>query len=166
MNISVFLNGNKTIIEARPEESLMKVLRNLSYTSVKCGCSEGVCGSCTVLLNDKPVASCKIPVGIINNEDIETLDHFLATEEYTMIKQGFDLAGIKLCGYCNAGKIFCAYQILKKNKVPDRQEIIEQVKTLAPCCTDLSTLVNGIIYATEIRDKGYAAVARIAGRRK
>jgi len=164
MNIPVFLNGDKTIIEAAPEESLMKVLRRMYFTSVKCGCSRGLCGSCTVLLNDKPVAACKIPVGIINNEDIETLDHFIETEEYTIIMQGFELAGIKLCGYCNAGKIFCAYQIIKMNKIPSRQEIVDQVKTLAPCCTDLSTLVNGIILATEIRDKGYAAVARRYGK--
>lgn len=164
MNISVFLNKNKTILESSPDESLMKVLRRMAYTSVKCGCSRGLCGSCTVLLNDKPVASCKIPVGIINNEDIITLDYFQTTKEYTMIKQGFDLAGIKLCGYCNAGKVFCAYQMIKMNKIPTRQEIIDQVKTLAPCCTDLTTLVNGIIYAVEIRDKGYAAVAKKIGK--
>ena len=68
----------------------------------------------------------------------------------------FDLANIKLCGYCNAGKIFCAYQILKKNKIPSREQILNQIKTLSPCCTDINTLANGIIYAYEIKDKGYA----------
>ena len=67
MNISVILKGKKTILEAAPDDSLMKVLRNQSLTTVKCGCNSGLCGSCTVLLDDKPVASCKIPIGIINN---------------------------------------------------------------------------------------------------
>ena len=74
MNISVILNGTKTILEAAPDDSLMKVLRNQSLMTVKCGCNSGLCGSCTVLLDDKPVASCKIPIGIINNSTIETLD--------------------------------------------------------------------------------------------
>lgn len=166
MNVSVFLNGNKTIIEAASDDSLMRVLRKLSYNTVKCGCNSGLCGSCTVLLDDKPVASCKIPVGIVNNAEIVTLDYFENTEEYKIITQGFKLAGITLCGYCNAGKIFCTYQILKMNKIPTRQEIMNQVKDLAPCCTDLNTLVNGIIYAIEIRDKGFAVVSRMAGRQK
>lgn len=162
MNISVYINENKTIIESAPDESLMKVLRRLSFFSVKCGCSRGSCGSCTVLLEDNPVASCKIPVGIINNEKIETLDYFQTKKEYSIIKQGFDMAGIKLCGYCNAGKIFCAYQIIKMNRKPTRQEVIEQVKNLAPCCTDLNTLVNGILFAVDIRDKKNQATAKKA----
>ena len=156
MNISVILNGTKTILEAAPDDSLMKVLRNQSLTTVKCGCNSGLCGSCTVLLDDKPVASCKIPIGIINNSKIETLEYFMNSKDYEIIMKGFDLANIKLCGYCNAGKIFCAYQILKKNKIPSREQIINQVKTLSPCCTDINTLANGIIYALEIKDKGYA----------
>ena len=119
MNIPVNLNGNKTIIDSEPDISLMKVLRKLSYNSVKCGCSAGLCGSCTILLDDKPVASCKIPVGIISNSDLITLDFFETFPEFKIIMQGFSLAGIKLCGYCNAGKIFCAYQILKMNKIAD-----------------------------------------------
>ena len=78
------------------------------------------------------------------------------TKDYEIIMKGFDLANIKLCGYCNAGKIFCAYQILKKNKIPSREQILNQIKTLSPCCTDINTLANGIIYAFEIKDKGYA----------
>lgn len=155
MNISVILNGTKTILEAAPDDSLMKVLRNQSLMTVKCGCNSGLCGSCTVLLDDKPVASCKIPIGIINNSTIETLEYFRNSKDYEIITQGFELANIKLCGYCNAGKIFCAYQILKKNKIPTREQIINQVKTLSPCCTDINTLANGIIYAFEIKDKGY-----------
>ncbi|MCQ2592651.1 MAG: 2Fe-2S iron-sulfur cluster-binding protein [Treponema sp.] len=165
MNISVIFNGNKTIIDAPSDESLLSVLRKMSCTSVKCGCSQGLCGSCAVLLDDKPVVSCKIPVGIINNANIVTLDYLESSDEtaniYKTIMQGFGLADIKLCGYCNAGKIFSAYKLLKMNKVPSREEITEEVKHLAPCCIDLNTLVNGIIYATEIRDKGYEQVARM-----
>lgn len=153
MKIPVVLNGTKTILEANAEDSLMKVLHRNSCVSVKSGCGQGFCGACTVLLNDNPVASCKIPVGIVKNNEIITLEYFSKTEEYNLIMQGFTKAGIKLCGYCNAGKIFTAYQILKLSKIPTRQEITETIKNLSPCCTDIETLVNGIIYAIHLSNK-------------
>jgi carbon-monoxide dehydrogenase small subunit len=154
MNVPVILNGNKTILEAPADETLMSVLRRIGCASVKCGCGQGTCGSCTVLLNDNPVATCKIPLGIIQNADIVTLEYFERTKEYSIIMKGFELAGIKLCGLCDSGKIFSAYQLVKLNRIPTREEIYEQVRSLAPCCTDLNTLINGIILALEIRDHG------------
>lgn len=153
MKVPVVLNGSKIILDAAPHESLMKVLHKNGCTSVKSGCDKGFCGSCTVLLDDKPVASCKIPLGLAKDRDIVTLDYFIKTEEYLNIIEGFNKAGIKLCGYCNAGKIFSAYQILKMTKMPTREDIENQVKHLAPCCTDLETLVNGIIYALKNQNK-------------
>ncbi len=166
MNVPVILNGNKTILEAPADETLMSVLRRIGCASVKCGCGQGTCGSCTVLLNDNPVATCKIPLGIIQNADIVTLEYFERTKEYSIIMKGFELAGIKLCGLCDSGKIFSAYQLVKLNKIPTREEIYEQVRSLAPCCTDLNTLINGIILALEIRDHGIEKAARKAERYK
>ena len=153
MKIPVTLNGSKIILEANADESLMKILHKNGCISVNSGCAEGFCGACTVLLEDKPVPACKIPVGIVKNNDIVTLDYFVKTEEYSIIMNGFSKAGIKLCGYCNAGKIFAAYQILKLTKMPTRQEITDYVRTLSPCCTDLETLVNGIIYSIQLSNK-------------
>jgi len=154
MNVPVTLNGNKTILEAPADDSLMTVLRRLGCSSVKCGCGGGSCGSCTVLLDDNPVASCRIPIGIIRNADIVTLEYFERTKEYSIIMKAFELAGIKLCGLCNAGKIFSTYQLLKMNKKPSRKEIREMVRSLAPCCTDMNTLINGITIALDVRDNG------------
>ena len=153
MKIPVTLNGTKTILDAHADESLMKVLHKNGCPSVKSGCSGGFCGACTILLDDKPAASCKIPAGIVRNSDIVTLDYFVKTEEYNTIMGGFQKAGIKLCGYCTAGKVFSAYQIVKMTKMPTRQEITDYVKALSPCCTDIETLVNGIIYAIQISNR-------------
>ena len=153
MKIPVTLNGTKTILDAHADESLMKVLHKNGCPSVKSGCSSGFCGTCTILLDDHPAASCKIPAGIVRNGDIVTMDYFVKTEEYSIIMAGFQKAGIKLCGYCTAGKVFCAYQILKATKMPKREDIVDYVKSLSPCCTDLDTLVNGIVYAIQISNK-------------
>ena len=114
---------------------------------------EGGCGSCTVLVNNIPAAACKIPVGLVKDMDIVTLELFEKSELYSVIMEGFNKAGIKLCGYCTAGKVFSAYQLLKITKKLEREEITDYVKALSPCCTDLETLVNGIIYAIQVSNR-------------
>lgn len=160
MKIPVVLNGNRIELQANPEDSLMSVLRKLGCNSVKCGCGQGLCGSCTILFNDLPSAACKIPAGIAINSDITTMEYFSQTEEYRAIMQGFELAQISLCGYCNSGKIFSVYQILKAQKCPERGELIAELKYLAPCCTDLNSLINGAIYAWDIVHNGYENVVK------
>ena len=118
MNFTITLNGKKTIIQAQPSEDLLSVLRKEKLFSVKLGCGAGHCGSCTILYNGKPVPSCKIPVGIAMNQEIETLESFKQTEAYQDILKGFSKAGIKLCGYCNAGKIFAAASVLIAKEKP------------------------------------------------
>ena len=84
MKIPVILNDEEKILDAEPDWNLMKVLQNNGCTSVKCGCSSGSCGSCSVLLNGIPVASCKIPVGIIKSEKIITLERgLIGLEQFT-----------------------------------------------------------------------------------
>jgi aerobic carbon-monoxide dehydrogenase small subunit len=153
MKIPLTLNGSKTVIEAESDEKLLAVLRREGCLSVKCGCGKGICGACTVLLNTKPVPSCLIPVGIVRDCDIVTMEYFTKTEEYQDIMDGFSKAGIHLCGWCNAGKIFAAWSIISSYSRPTRKIINEEVSHLSPCCTDKDTLINGILYAAEFRDK-------------
>ncbi|MBQ5473091.1 MAG: 2Fe-2S iron-sulfur cluster binding domain-containing protein [Treponema sp.] len=149
MNIPILLNGERTMLQASADESLLVALRKNKCLSAKFGCGQGKCGSCTVLLNGKPVASCKIPVAIIMNQEVETLEHFCKSELYQDIYKGFVKAGIKLCGFCNSGKYFATRSILLSNEKPNRQSIKEQIQHLSPCCTDIDSLINGIIYASD-----------------
>ena len=55
MNIPMIINGERIMVQANPEEKLIDVLRSMKLFSVKLGCASGICGSCTVLLNGKPV---------------------------------------------------------------------------------------------------------------
>ena len=166
MTISINLNGEQTLLNSHPSESLMSVLRSMNDNklfSVKCGCEKGFCGNCMILLNDKPVPSCIIPVGMVNNCTIVTLEYFKTyspTKEemlmdkvpnyslyYEQIISGFEEAGVQLCGYCNAGKIFTAYSLLRMSPKPDIFQIHEAIKSLDCCCTDRETLTEGIICA-------------------
>lgn len=153
MNIPVILNGEKIFFQADSEEKLSSVLRRNGCLSVKTACAKGRCGSCTVLLNEKPVPSCRLPVALAINQKIETLEGFSKSEEYTAIMKGFEKAGIELCGFCNSGKIFAAHSVICANVRPNRAAVAEKIRHLAPCCTDLDTLINGILYAFEFNSR-------------
>lgn len=147
MIIPVTLNNKKTVLDADPSESLLTVLRREKLYKVKCGCEKGHCGNCMVLLDDDPIPSCKISASMVRECRIVTLEYFVNYPIYKDIMSGFNEAGIHLCGYCDAGKIFTAYDLLRKYRRVEPQQIFEAIKNLDCCCTDRDTLVNGILYA-------------------
>lgn len=147
MKIPVTINGKKTILDADPSEKLITVLRRQNLYSVKCGCMEGHCGNCMILLNDEPVSSCKIPAGITRDTEIITMEYFKTLPIYKDIIIGFNKASIHLCGYCTSGKIFTAYGIIKKYYHPEIDQIKQAIKGLDYCCVDKETFINGILYS-------------------
>lgn len=153
MKIPVKLNKKKIILNADPAEKLLTVLRREKIYSPKCGCEKGMCGNCMVLLDDECVPSCIVPVGIVRDCEIETLEEFVKRDIFQDIKAGFAQAGIHTCGYCDAGKIFTVYSVLKKYFRPTVEQISVAIKNLDCCCTDLTTLSNGILYAVAAKHK-------------
>lgn len=151
MKIPLTLNDKKIVLEAEPDEKLINILRREKLFSVKHGCAKGFCGACTVLLDGKPVPSCIIPVGIIRDGSIVTLEHFKTDPLYNDIMTGFKKAGIHLCGYCDAGKIFCAYEVLINYYRPDQNQLYSAINTYDCCCTDRDQLANGILYAVAVK---------------
>lgn len=150
MKIPVILNDKDYVLDAGPSERLIDVLRRERLFSVKHGCETGSCGSCYVLIDDKIAASCHTPVGIVKDCRITTLEYFSKTDIYSDIMKGFERAGVSLCGYCNAGKIFSAYEVLKYIQEPTREKIAAITGHLNDCCVEQNTLINGILYAFSI----------------
>ncbi|MCR5045615.1 MAG: 2Fe-2S iron-sulfur cluster binding domain-containing protein [Treponema sp.] len=150
MKLNIILNEEQVSIQTEPDCSLLELLRSMNLYSVKCGCQKSNCGSCAVLLDDEPVLSCLVPCGILRNAKITTLEYFSKTPFYQEINKGFEKAGVSLCGYCNAGKIFAAYDIIKNFSNPTREQVAERIGDLRECCVENDTLINGIIYAAQI----------------
>ncbi|MBR3543162.1 MAG: 2Fe-2S iron-sulfur cluster binding domain-containing protein [Treponema sp.] len=150
MRLSLTINNEKVTLEEEPETSLLELLRKQKLFSVKCGCNQANCGSCAVLLDDEPVLSCMIPCGILRGAQIETLESFSKKAVCQEILKGFEKAGVNLCGWCNPGKIFAAYAVIKRHSNPTREQASETVLDLRECCVESDTLINGIIYAAQI----------------
>ena len=147
MTISLNLNGRETNIEVSTNDTLLETLRSVNLQSVKCGCMKGQCGACTVLFNGKAVPSCLVPSPLAHNATVETLEGFVESEDYKDIMTGFESAGIKLCGFCNAGKIFAAYELMHKKNKSDKADIMQVINSFQCPCTEPNQLANGISFA-------------------
>lgn len=150
MKLTLTINEEKTVLDAEPDMSLLELLRRQKLLSVKCGCGKANCGSCAVLLDGKAVLSCLIPCGIVRNSEIVTMEHFSKQAACQEILKGFEKAGVTLCGYCNPGKIFAAWEIISTFSNPNREQVAERVSDLRECCVESDALINGIIYAAQI----------------
>ena len=149
MKLNLTINEEKVSLDAEPETSLLELLRRQKLLSVKCGCGKANCGACAVLLDGKAVLSCLIPCGIVRNAKIITLEHFSKQAACQEIIKGFEKAGVNLCGWCNPGKIFAAWEIITTFPNPTREQIAERVSDLRECCAENDALINGIIYAAQ-----------------
>ena len=154
MIIPFELNGNMVYIDSNPGERLVHILRRrFNLLAAKEGCLSGRCGSCMVLLDGKPVPSCVVPVFQIRNSSIVTLEHFSTTPDYRDVMEGFANAGVSMCGFCNAGKIFIAHAIVSAETRMSKDEIKAMFAGNMCRCTNVDDLVAGVKNAIAIRRK-------------
>src|SRR6185436_5154936 len=123
--IALTVNGRTHQVEVDPDTPLLYVLRNdLGLNGAKFGCGLGQCGACTVLLDDKPVFSCLVPVAALRERKIRTIEG-LATAEGKPgpLSAAFEAEQAAQCGYCIAGMIVRAQALLERNTRPTEDEV-------------------------------------------
>ena len=77
MKINFSLNNENIVVDTSPDTALSAILRENAIFSAKKGCDKGFCGACTVLLNNRPVPSCIVPVAMVRNSSVITLEFFV-----------------------------------------------------------------------------------------
>jgi aerobic carbon-monoxide dehydrogenase small subunit len=151
MKINFVLNEEKVSVDVEHSKRLLDVLRDdLHQTSVKEGCGEGECGSCSVLLNGKLVNSCLIAIANVEGCHIITLEGFRKTKRFEAIKKGFEVSGSVQCGFCTPGFVLAAEALLSENPDPNAIEIVKGIEGNLCRCTGYQMIVAGILAAKEI----------------
>ncbi|MBN2388561.1 MAG: molybdopterin-dependent oxidoreductase [Anaerolineales bacterium] len=135
VEITVIVNNVRRTLSVRPDESLLAALRHASYFSVKYGCDDGTCGVCTVLLNGKPVHSCKIKAADVDGAEITTLEGLSKDEALHPIQEAFIETGAIQCGFCTPAQILAAKALLDKNAAPTEAEIRQALNPVLCRCT-------------------------------
>ncbi len=123
MKINFTLNNKSVKTDIIPGQTLLKYLRKNKIYSVKYGCDNGECGSCTVLINGKAQNSCLMLMHTVNNCKIETIESFSDHKKMHPLQKSFLDEGAVQCGYCTPGMILSSEALLREKKNPDEDEI-------------------------------------------
>ena len=122
--IQFVLNGTPAIYDGNASDRLLEVLRSTyGATSVKCGCKEGECGACAVLMDGVLVNSCCVAMGAVEGADIVTLEGFRETERFAALDRAFAEVSAVQCGFCIPGMVLAAEALLSQNPHPTEEEI-------------------------------------------
>jgi carbon-monoxide dehydrogenase small subunit len=149
--ITLTVNGLVYELEVEPRERLIDVLRyKLGYTGVKEGCSTGDCGSCTVLLDGKPVTSCLVLAVSANGKSIVTVEGIAREGKLHPVQQAFVEHGAVQCGFCTPGFIMNSYALLNENPNPDIETIRYWLAGNLCRCTGYQKIIKAVLAAAEM----------------
>ncbi len=145
MILNAIINGKRISKECNPNKRLVDFLReDMNLQSVKEGCGEGECGSCTVLLDENAVTSCTMLTGQIDGHEITTVEGLESKGELEAILNSFIKAGAVQCGYCTPGMIISAKALLYKNPNPTDDEIKRALEGNLCRCTGYNKIIEAV----------------------
>jgi len=123
MKFDLNVNGAIHHVDVAEDMPLLWVLRDvLGLTGTKYGCGKGLCGACTVHLNDQAILSCLIPIAGVVGQRITTIEG-LAPPRACKLLQAWQQFDVPQCGYCQAGQLMSAAALLNVNPKPTDQQI-------------------------------------------
>ena len=126
--INFTLNNKPVALEVDGDRDLLWVLRtDLGLTGTKYGCGEGVCGACTVLIDDEATPSCQIKIKDVAGSKVTTIEGLEKGGKLHPIQKAFVDHDALQCGFCTPGMIMKAHGVLKENPDASRSEIIESM---------------------------------------
>ena len=126
--IHLKVNGREVVVEVRPNELLLNLLRDrLGLTGTKYGCGIGECGGCTVLADGRAILSCQTLAFTADGKEITTIEGLEEEGVLHPLQQAFLEEGAVQCGYCTPGMILTAYALLLKTPKPTHDEIIRHM---------------------------------------
>ena len=149
-DVQFLLNGQRVSSAADGMSRLLDVLRNeFDLYGVKEGCGEGECGACAVLLDGRLVNSCLIPLAMVEQCEVKTIEEIKHSAKYKIIENSFAEAGAVQCGFCTPGMVMAAYDLLSHNQNPSETEVRDAISGQLCRCTGYQMIVDGVLLAAE-----------------
>jgi carbon-monoxide dehydrogenase small subunit len=145
IKITFELNGKPVTVQTRFNQTLTDLLREeLGIISVKKGCQQGECGSCTLLLDDIPVTSCIILASQVDGRKVITLEGLEEDPLMKNLMKSYVENGAVQCGYCTPGMLISSYALLKNNPEPTNEEIKIGIEGNICRCTGYTKIIAAI----------------------
>ena len=144
------LNDQEVTSNSKANERLLDVLRNeFRITGVKCGCKEGECGACSIILDGRLVNSCMVAMGSIEGNTVITIEGYRETKRFAVLDKAYASVSAVQCGFCIPGMILASECILDKNPNPTEAEIREGISGNLCRCTGYNAIVKAISIAAK-----------------
>jgi len=144
-SITLTVNNETHDVATSPNRTLLEVLRDdLHLTGAKEGCGEGVCGSCTVLIDGQPVRSCLTLAVAMEGRKITTIEGLSPVGELHPVQEAFVKHHAIQCGFCSPGMILAAHALLNGNPNPVEGEIRRAISGNVCRCTGYAKIVEAV----------------------
>ena len=161
VTVSVSVNGRPVTRTAGGHVTLLRWLRDLAdVTDPKYGCGEGICGSCTVLVDGEPASSCIVLAAQVDGAEITTAAGLGdGSGELSLLQRAFHEHHAAQCGFCTPGMIVCAAAMLSRDRRLTREEIRGELHGNLCRCTGYQQIVDAIEAAQSGAEPAVAATA-------
>ncbi len=147
MILKVQVNGDEYAVEGSGLRPLAEVLREVvGLTGTKMACGEGFCGSCTVLMDGAPAASCLVPAAAVADRSIETVESLAPGDRpLTALQQAFLDDDVVQCGMCFPGILMTLTGLLKENGAPSENDVRTALVANTCRCTGYERIIESVM---------------------
>jgi carbon-monoxide dehydrogenase small subunit len=148
--LDLAINGRARSVRARPADTLLTVLRDeLMLTGAKRGCNQGICGACTVLVDDTPMRSClSLAVNTVGRQ-ITTIEGLAQKPDIAPLQNALLACGAVQCGFCMSGMIISATALLQKTAKPTMDQARAALSGNLCRCSGYSKILEAVCRAHE-----------------
>lgn len=160
VRIAVVVNGKPATVVADVRRTLLDLLReDLLLTGTKKGCDHGQCGACTVLVDGRRVLSCLKLAASAEGQSVTTIEGIGTRNELHPLQQAFIRHDALQCGYCTAGQIMSALEIVADSTITTREQVREQMSGNLCRCGAYNGIVDAIMdMKAQLDAGGHAAL--------
>ncbi|WP_281744984.1 (2Fe-2S)-binding protein [Thermanaerovibrio acidaminovorans] len=153
--IGFTLNGRPVSMDVEPRTTLLRALRDYGVTSVKRGCEEGECGTCTVILDGKLQKSCMVLAQEAEGREVLTAEGLVSRDgKLHPVQQAFIEEGAIQCGFCTPGMVLAVYDLLKRNPNPTDEEMKVALSGNLCRCTGYEGIFRAVRKAAKLMSAG------------
>ena len=148
MTLTFTLNGQPRATEAPDHWTVLDLLRDgLDLLGTKYGCGEGVCGTCTVLADGRPIRACLVLAAHVRGRALLTVEGLEADGRLDPLQVAFAERGAVQCGFCTPGILLAAKALLSDNQAPTADEVREALSGNLCRCTGYTKIVEAVLAA-------------------
>ena len=155
MRVEIEINGERHAAEVEPRTLLSDFIRHgAGLTGTKVGCEQGVCGACTVQLDDEPVRSCLMLAVQANGRALRTVEGLSENGELHPLQRAFNEAHALQCGFCTPGFLMSMEAFMREHPEARDEELREALAGNLCRCTGYLGIIEAVEHAAAEVRKG------------